>query len=475
MILEQERTSDSFIDDERIGQILSDAAELAENPLRVRELIAKAGKSQGLTAAEAAVLLAVADPVLQQEMFQTAKAVKESIYGTRIVLFAPLYLSSYCINNCNYCGYRAGNHEQLRRRLTMEEIAEEVEILESLGHKRLALEAGEDPLNCPLEYVLDSIKAIYGVKNGNGAIRRVNVNVAATTIDEYRQLKDAGIGTYILFQETYHRPTYAQMHPTGPKRDYNWHTTAMDRAMQAGIDDVGIGVLYGLYDAVYETIAMLLHAEHLEQSHGVGPHTISVPRLRPADGVTLEQFPHLFDDEMFKKIIAVIRLAVPYTGMILSTREEPELRDELIGYGISQISAGSCTGVGGYHQSYREEKPDHSGMQFEPSDQRSPDEIITMLCDSGYIPSFCTACYRQGRTGDRFMVLAKNGAIQNVCQPNALLTLKEYLEDYANETVKATGEALITKSLTSIPNKAARAKTEERLQQIAAGERDLYF
>jgi 2-iminoacetate synthase len=475
MILEQERTSDSFIDDERIGQILSDAAELAENPLRVRELIAKAGKSQGLTAAEAAVLLAVADPVLQQEMFQTAKAVKESIYGTRIVLFAPLYLSSYCINNCNYCGYRAGNHEQLRRRLTMEEIAEEVEILESLGHKRLALEAGEDPLNCPLEYVLDSIKAIYGVKNGNGAIRRVNVNVAATTIDEYRQLKDAGIGTYILFQETYHRPTYAQMHPTGPKRDYNWHTTAMDRAMQAGIDDVGIGVLYGLYDAVYETIAMLLHAEHLEQTHGVGPHTISVPRLRPADGVTLEQFPHLFDDEMFKKIIAVIRLAVPYTGMILSTREEPELRDELIGYGISQISAGSCTGVGGYHQSYREEKPDHSGMQFEPSDQRSPDEIITMLCDSGYIPSFCTACYRQGRTGDRFMVLAKNGAIQNVCQPNALLTLKEYLEDYANETVKATGEALITKSLTSIPNKAARAKTEERLQQIAAGERDLYF
>lgn len=475
MILEKERTSDSFIDDERIDQILADASDQAKNPLRVRELLAKAGKSQGLTAAEAAVLLVVSDPVLQQEMFQTAKTVKESIYGTRIVLFAPLYLSSYCINNCNYCGYRAGNHEQLRRRLTMEEIAEEVEILESLGHKRLALEAGEDPLNCPLEYVLESIRTIYGVKNGNGAIRRVNVNVAATTIDEYRQLKDAGIGTYILFQETYHRPSYAKMHPTGPKRDYNWHTTAMDRAMQAGIDDVGIGVLYGLYDAVYETIAMLLHAEHLEQTYGVGPHTISVPRLRPADGVTLEHFPHLFDDEMFKKIIAVIRLAVPYTGMILSTREEPELRDELIGYGISQISAGSCTGVGGYHQSYREEKPDHSGMQFEPSDQRSPDEIITMLCDSGYIPSFCTACYRQGRTGDRFMALAKNGSIQNVCQPNALLTLKEYLEDYANEAVKATGEKLIAKSLASIPNEAARAKTTERLRQIAAGERDLYF
>lgn len=475
MILESERTSDSFIDDEKISHILSNAKEQAKSAEYVRQLIAKAGKSKGLSASEAAVLLSVTDPALLGEMFETARAVKEKIYGTRIVLFAPLYLSSYCINNCHYCGYRAGNCDQLRRRLTMEEVVEEVEILESLGHKRLALEVGEDPVNCPLDYVLDCIKAIYGVKSGNGAIRRVNVNIAATTVDEYRQLKDAGIGTYILFQETYHRPTYALMHPTGPKHDYNWHTTAMDRAMKAGIDDVGIGVLYGLYDAVYETVSMLLHAEHLEQTHGVGPHTISVPRLRPADSVTLDHFPHLVDDETFKKIIAIIRLAVPYTGMILSTREDPELRDELIGHGISQISAGSCTGVGGYHQSHREEKKDRSGMQFEPSDQRSPDEIISMLCDSGYIPSFCTACYRQGRTGDRFMALAKSGAIQNVCQPNALLTLREYLEDYANESVKASGEKLIAESLASIPNEAARAKTEERLQRIAAGERDLYF
>lgn len=475
MILDSERTSDSFIDDEQIGRILANAKEQAKNPERVCELIAKAGKSQGLSAAEAAVLLLVSDQDLLLEMFKTAKTIKEKIYGTRIVLFAPLYLSSFCVNNCNYCGYRVGNHEQLRRRLTMEEIAEEVEILESMGHKRLALEVGEDPVNCPIDYVLDSIKAIYNVKNGNGAIRRVNVNIAATTIDHYRQLKDAGIGTYILFQETYHRPSYARMHPSGPKHDYNYHTTAMDRAMRAGIDDVGIGVLYGLYDAVYETVAMLLHAEHLEKTHGVGPHTISVPRLRPADSVTLDRFPHLVDDETFKKVIAVIRLSVPYTGMILSTREAPELRDQLIGYGISQISAGSCTGVGGYHQSHREETKSNSGQQFEPSDQRSPDEIITMLCESGYIPSFCTACYRQGRTGDRFMVLAKSGAIQNVCQPNALLTLQEYLEDYANETVKVTGEKLIAQALTSIPNDATRAKTEERLNRIVVGERDLYF
>ncbi|MDU4961816.1 MAG: [FeFe] hydrogenase H-cluster radical SAM maturase HydG [Sporomusaceae bacterium] len=475
MISEQERTSDNFVNDEKIARILRNATAQAADLAQVRSLLAKAGKAQGLTAAEAAVLLTVNDPALLQEMFITAKTVKERIYGTRIVLFAPLYLSSYCINNCGYCGYRSGNAEQLRRRLTTEEIAAEVEILESLGHKRLALEAGEDPQNCSLDYILDSIKAIYSVKNGNGAIRRVNVNIAATTLDEYRQLNAAGIGTYILFQETYHRPSYAAMHPAGPKRDYNWHTTAMDRAMRAGIDDVGIGVLYGLYDAIYETIAMLLHAEHLEQEFGVGPHTISVPRLRPAGGVTLSRFPYLVDDELFKKIIAVIRLAVPYTGMILSTREDPELRDELIGYGISQISAGSCTGVGGYQQSYREEKAVPAGMQFEPSDQRSPDEIITMLCQSGYIPSFCTACYRQGRTGDRFMALAKSGAIQNICQPNALLTLQEYLEDYADPAVQAAARPLIANSLASIANETVRSKTAERLRQIADGKRDLYF
>lgn len=475
MIRQEERTSDSFIDDGKIAQLLAAAGKNAGQAEYVRQIINKAKGSAGLSAAEAAVLLSVTDPQLEQEMFAAAKSVKESIYGTRIVLFAPLYLSSYCINNCFYCGYRAGNSEQLRRRLTMEEITEEVEILESLGHKRLALEAGEDPVNCSLDYVLDCIRAVYRVKNGNGSIRRVNVNIAATTIDEYRQLKEAGIGTYILFQETYHRPTYAAMHPSGPKRDYNWHTTAMDRAMKAGIDDVGIGVLYGLYDAIYETIALLLHAEHLEQTFGVGPHTVSVPRLRPADGVTLERFPHLLDDETFKKIVAVIRLALPYTGMILSTREEPVTRDELIGYGISQISAGSCTGVGGYHQTFREETKDCSGMQFEPSDQRSPNEIISMLCNSGYIPSFCTACYRQGRTGDRFMALAKSGEIQNVCQPNALLTLREYLDDYADQPTKAAGEKLIANALSAIPDETIRSQIKQRLQRISAGERDLYY
>jgi 2-iminoacetate synthase len=357
-------------------------------------------------------------------------------------------------------------------------VKKEVEIMESLGHKRLALEAGEDPVNCPIDYITDVIRGIYSIKNENGAIRRVNVNIAATTIEEYRILKEAGIGTYILFQETYHRPTYADLHPSGPKRDYNWHTTAMDRAMRAGIDDVGIGVLYGLHDFKYETVAMFLHAEHLDHTFGVGPHTISVPRMRPAGNVNLDNFPWLVSNEDFRKVIAIIRLAVPYTGMILSTREDPELRDELITYGISQISAGSCTGVGGYHKVYEEHigtSDANNGQQFEPSDQRSPNDIIRMLCKNGFIPSYCTACYRQGRTGDRFMALAKSGEIQDVCLPNALLTFKEYLIDYADEPTRAAGETLVEQALTSIPRQSVRAETAGRLRQIEKGNRDLFF
>lgn len=479
MICNDERTPDTFIDENLIARLLEEGRQRAQDVREVTAILEKARRHQGLSAAEVAVLLQVADQQLLENMFQAAAAVKEAIYGKRIVLFAPLYLSSYCVNNCTYCGYRCSNARQLRRRLTAAEVRREVEILEDMGHKRLAVEAGEDPVNCPIGYVTDMIREIYASKNGNGSIRRANVNIAATTVDEYRQLKEVGIGTYILFQETYHRPTYAALHPGGPKHDYNWHTTAMDRAMQAGIDDVGLGVLYGLYDYKYETVALFLHAEHLEHTFGVGPHTISVPRMRPASGVTLETFPHLVDDAAFAKIIAIIRLAVPYTGMILSTREEPATRDRLIRYGISQISAGSCTGVGGYAQlqGAPQEPPDPeaSGMQFEPSDGRSPNEIIRMLCEQGYVPSYCTACYRQGRTGDRFMALAKTGEIQNVCLPNALLTFKEYLLDYADEATRAVGEQVIAAQLASIPQEEVREATRRELEKLASGTRDLYF
>lgn len=476
MIDEKQRTSDAFIDDALIHRLLDEAKTKAGDRDTVRKIITKAGQYKGLAADEVAVLLEVQDPELLKEMYATAAKVKQAIYGTRIVMFAPLYISSYCINNCTYCGYRAGNKEQLRRRLALDEVKKEVEILESLGHKRLAVEAGEDPVNCTIDYVTDVIKEIYSIKDGNGSIRRVNVNIAATTVEEYQTLKAAEIGTYILFQETYHRPTYAALHPSGPKRDYNWHTTAMDRAMKAGIDDVGVGVLYGLYDFKYETVAMFLHAEHLDKTFGVGPHTMSVPRLRPAGSVKLEDFPHLVTDEEFKKIVAIIRLAVPYTGLILSTRESSELRDELITYGVSQISAGSCTGVGGYQQTYEEHSYSaNNGMQFETGDHRSPNEIIRMLCDKGFIPSYCTACYRQGRTGDRFMSLAKSGEIQNVCLPNALITFKEYLLDYADEPTKVAGEALIAKSLASIPEESVRETTAKRLKDVEDGQRDIYF
>lgn len=473
MIDNKERTYDSFIDDTSISALLAAAKNKAQNTDYVMQIINKAKKYHGLSAEEVAVLLEVDDAGLLSEMFSAAAAVKQAIYGARVVMFAPLYISSYCINNCSYCGYRAGNTEHPRRRLTPQEVRKEVEIIESVGHKRLALEAGEDPVNCPLDYVLDCIREIYSIKDGNGSIRRVNVNIAATTIDEYRQLKEAGIGTYILFQETYHRPTYQTLHPSGPKQDYNWHTTAMDRAMKGGIDDVGIGVLFGFYDYKYETVAMFLHAEHLEKTHGVGPHTISVPRLRPATGMKLEEYPYLVSDSDFKKIVAIIRLAVPYTGIILSTREEPEMRDELITYGVSQISAGSCTGVGGYYSQQHEQQD--SWKQFEPSDNRSPDEVIRMLCAKGFIPSYCTACYRQGRTGDRFMALAKSGEIQNVCLPNAILTFQEYLEDYADEETRRIGQDMIQKNLQTIPDETTRKAVEQELEKIKNGTRDLYF
>lgn len=475
MIDNKERTTDTFIDDQLITNLLCQAKTKAQDKQLVQSIIAKASKYKGLSAGEVAILLEVTDSELLASMFTTAAEIKQAIYGTRIVLFAPLYISNHCINNCSYCGYRKNNDEQIRRALSLAEVKEEVEIIQSLGHKRLVLEAGEDPANCSIDYVVDTIKEIYSVKNDNGSIRRVNINVAATTVAEYQKLKEAEIGTYILFQETYHRPTYAAMHPTGPKQDYNWHTTAMDRAMQAGIDDVGIGVLYGLYDYKYDTIAMFLHAEHLEAAFGVGPHTISVPRLRPAGSVNLENFPHLVSDEDFQKIIAIMRLAVPYTGIILSTREHPEYRDQLLTYGVSQISAGSCTGVGGYQETHDATKSAKGSMQFETGDNRSPNEIIRMLCEKNFIPSYCTACYRQGRTGDRFMALAKSGEIQNVCLPNALLTFKEYLIDYADESLKIVGENMIIQNLASIPQESVRQETSKRLKDIENGARDLYF
>ncbi|HEY3316071.1 MAG TPA: [FeFe] hydrogenase H-cluster radical SAM maturase HydG [Bacillota bacterium] len=443
----------------------------------VREIVAKARRAEGLEPSEVARLLQVEDPDLLQEIFAAAREIKEKIYGKRIVLFAPLYVSNFCVNNCRYCGYHRENKIP-RRRLTMDEVREEVRVLESMGHKRLALETGEDPKNCPLDYVLEVLETIYSVRFERGSIRRVNVNVAATTPEDYRRLKAAKIGTYILFQETYHRPTYEYMHPAGPKASYEYHLGAMDRALSAGIDDVGIGPLFGLYDYKFEVMAVILHARHLDQTFGVGPHTISMPRLRPATGMSLEDYPHLVSDDDFRKVVAIIRLAVPYTGMILSTREKPGFRDEAIGLGISQISAGSCTGVGAYRQEHEKTAggaAEEGSPQFTVEDHRSPDEILQNLCAGGYLPSYCTACYRKGRTGDRFMPLAKSGQIQNVCQPNAILTFKEYLLDYASPETRRVGEETIRRHLGEIKNPLTRQRTEERLKQIEEGTRDLYF
>ena len=434
----------------------------------VRSLLQKAKSCAGLNHEEVATLIALEDPELLQELYDVAREIKNKIYGKRIVIFAPLYLSDYCTNNCLYCGYKITNGGA-RRRLTQEEIRQEVTALQKMGHKRLVLEVGEDSIHCPIEYILESIATIYDTKVGNGAIRRVNINIAASTVENYKKLKKAEVGTYILFQETYHKPSYEHYHPSGPKSDYAWHTEAMDRAMEGGLDDVGIGALYGLYDSSYEAIATLMHAKHLEERMGVGPHTISVPRIKPAEGVAVEPPMQPVSDENFKRLVAVLRCAVPYTGIILSTREEEEFREEVMALGVSQISAGSCTGVGGYTLETKQPP------QFEVSDDRQMDEILFSLCKSGYIPSFCTACYREGRTGDRFMQLAKSGQICNVCQPNALLTLEEYLQDYASSETAELGKTLIEEELAAIKNSKAREKTTEYLEKIRRGERDFRF
>lgn len=459
-----------FLDENIINQIISDAEKKSEDSEIVREILKKAEKAEGISDEEAAILLSIKDENLLEEMYTVSKKIKEKIYGKRIVMFAPLYISNYCVNNCRYCGYKHCNDELFRKKLNSEELIAEVKALEKLGHKRIALEAGEDPINCSIDYVLDCIKDIYSIKFKNGSIRRINVNIAATTVENYRKLKEAEIGTYILFQESYHKPTYEYFHLQGPKKDYEYHTTAMFRAREAGIDDVGIGVLYGLYDYKYETIAMIRYANELEKVTGVGPHTISVPRLRPAENVSLENYPHLVEDKNFKKLVAVLRLAVPYTGLIISTREEAGFRDEIIDIGISQVSSGSCTGVGGYSEREKniDEKP-----QFELGDNRSPMEMLKSLIESGYIPSYCTACYRNGRTGDRFMEIAKSGQINVMCEANALMTLKEFLLDYADDDLRTLGDKVIMETLEKMPNEEFKAKIRENLKLIESGVRDI--
>ncbi|MBO5504871.1 MAG: [FeFe] hydrogenase H-cluster radical SAM maturase HydG [Clostridia bacterium] len=430
---------------------------------------------RGLTHREASVLLACDDPEVIEEIYKIAEEIKLAFYGNRIVIFAPLYLSNYCVNGCVYCPYHVKNKTIPRKKLTQEEVKNEVIALQDMGHKRLAIEAGEDPVNNPIEYILDCIKTIYSIKHKNGEIRRVNVNIAATTVENYRKLKDAGIGTYILFQETYHKESYEQLHPTGPKHDYNYHTEAMDRAMEGGIDDVGLGVLFGLELYKYEFAGLLMHAEHLEAVHGVGPHTISVPRLKRADDIDPDQFDNGIDDETFAKITACIRLAVPYTGMIISTRETEEVRSKLLRLGISQVSGGSRTSVGGYAGYSNDERP-HDTEQFDVSDQRSLDEVVHWLIKNGHIPSFCTACYREGRTGDRFMSLCKSGQILNCCHPNALMTLSEYLEDYASEDTKKSGYEMIKEELEKIPNPKVKGIAEDNIDAIRnANGRDFRF
>ncbi len=456
-----------FINDELIVNTLEEAKCKAQDKAEVQSIIKKAAAFKGLNFTEAATLSYVEDKQLLQEMFQTAADIKHHIYGNRIVMFAPLYLSDYCVNECRYCGYHVSSCME-RKKLTQEEIVQEVKALEKMGHKRLALETGEDPRHNTMDYLLESIKTIYSIKFHNGAIRRVNVNIAATTVENYKLLKEAGIGTYILFQETYHLPTYEYMHPKGPKSNYEYHTTAHDRAMQAGIDDVGLGVLYGLYDWHYDLVGQILHAEHLEQTFGVGPHTISMLRIRDAGDVKKNAFEHAVSDDDYKKIVSIIRMAVPYTGMILSTREGGAYRDSIIELGISQVSSGSATGVGGYTMGTQ--KP-----QFEIEDHRTPIEMTKELLRSGHIPSFCTACYREGRTGDRFMQLAKNGQIGNICGANALITLTEYAEDYGDEEFRALANQIVSENIDKIPNDTVRQKAQDYVQRIRSGERDFRF
>ena len=463
--------ADEFIDHAEVLETLAEAGRESRNRTRVREILNKAALCKGLSHREAAILLDCDDPELEAQLYALAGEIKHKFYGNRIVLFAPLYLSNYCINGCVYCPYHAKNRTIPRKKLTQEEIAEEVRALIRTGHKRLAVEAGEDPKHNPLEYILESIKTIYSVQEGGNSIRRVNVNIAATDVESYRKLKAAGIGTYILFQETYNRKQYEELHPTGPKSNYAWHTEAMDRAQEGGCDDVGVGVLFGLSGYRYELVGLLMHAEHLEARFGVGPHTISMPRICPADDISLDNFPDALPDAIFRKIVAVLRVAVPYTGMIISTRESARMRKLLLDCGISQISGGSRTSVGGYTT---EERHDETS-QFDVSDTRPLDEVVRWLLEQDHIPSFCTACYREGRTGDRFMSLCKSGKISLCCTPNALMTLKEYLMDYASPETRAVGEALIARSLDDIPLERTRQITEDRLKKIENGERDFRF
>lgn len=454
-----------FIDEQYMNQLLEQAKET--NSAEITRILDKADRFEGLTHQEVASLLMLEDPEQLKRMFNIAYKIKQHIYGNRIVMFAPLYVSDYCVNQCKYCSYNC-NHKFNRKRLTMDEVREEVKILESMGHKRLAVEAGEDDVNCPIDYILECMQTIYDMKFENGEIRRVNVNIAATTVENYKKLKEIGIGTYILFQETYHKPTYLDMHVSGPKRNYEYHTTAFDRAMQGGIDDVGGGVLFGLYDPYFEVLGLMLHNEHLEKEFGVGFHTISVPRIRKADGALQTNFKYAVDDETFKKLVAVIRLAVPFTGMIVSTRESEEMRKELIRLGISQMSAGSATGVGGYKEGAE------SHMQFEVVDERDAMSVIKWIMDEEMVPSFCTACYRSGRTGDRFMSLAKSGNIKNVCLPNALMTLAEYTLDYGDEEFKQKAHETIEREISKIENEKIRELTRANIEKIKQGQRDFF-
>ena len=464
--------ADEFINHQEILDSLEYAKKNKDNKALLREILDKAKKAKGISHRDAAVLMECDIAEVNDEIRRLAVEIKEKFYGNRIVMFAPLYLSNYCVNGCTYCPYHAKNKHIPRKKLSQDDIRREVIALQDMGHKRLALEAGEDPVNNPLEYILESIETIYGIKHKNGAIRRVNVNIAATTVEDYSRLKDAGIGTYILFQETYNREAYEKLHPTGPKHDYAWHTEAMDRAMEGGIDDVGLGVLFGLEMHKYELVGILMHAEHLEAVHGVGPHTISVPRICPADDIDTADFSNAVPDEVFEKIVAVIRIAVPYTGMIVSTRESKRTRERVLKLGISQISGGSRTSVGGYAE---EEPVEEDSSQFDVSDRRTLDEVVKWLMEMEYRPSFCTACYRAGRTGDRFMSLLKSGQIVNCCHPNALMTLKEYLEDYASPDTKRIGEELIKKEIENVPDLKVREKAKEYLNELSGGKRDFRF
>lgn len=464
--------AEEFIDHEEILESLKYAEENKHNKELIESILEKAKACKGISHREALVLLDCDLEEENQKIFNLAMEIKQMFYGNRIVMFAPLYLSNYCINSCVYCPYHVKNKHICRKKLTQEEIKKEVIALQDMGHKRLALETGEDPVNNPIEYVLDSIKTIYSIKHKNGAIRRVNVNIAATTVENYTKLKEAGIGTYILFQETYHKENYEKLHPAGPKHDYAYHTEAMDRAMEGGIDDVGLGVLFGLNMYRYDFTGLLMHAEHLEAYKGVGPHTISVPRIRPADDIDPANFSNAISDDIFAKIVAVLRIAVPYTGLIISTRESVKTRERVLQYGVSQISGASRTSVGGYAE---EEPEEENSAQFDVNDNRTLDQVVNWLLKLGYVPSFCTACYREGRTGDRFMRLVKSGQIANCCLPNALMTLEEYLQDYASDDTKQKGVSVIQKELENITNQLVRQRTAERIGKIKEGERDFRF